>query len=261
MCGDSTNVQHMDSLTNKVKAQLVFTSPPYNLGKDMYTNYKDNLESNEYIDFNMRVIETILPHLTGMLFWNISYAMNARHEFISIAYKLATHPKLQFLEMIVWNKKKGLPITSDAMLTRQYEDIFVLATEDAIQDLEVFCVGTNQRKAFFHKKTAKVLSNYIEIGTDKTQLENHKACYPAELVRRGVELCTVVGEMVLDPFGGSGTTLIAAEQVDRHSMLMELLPEYCEAIIRRWHNYHQQQHKQTPFIHLNGDLTLTNIVK
>lgn len=257
LCGDSSDTHDMKRLCEDAVMQLVFTSPPYNIGKsDYYYNgdFNDNLAGEAYVDFNLKVVETLLPYLKGFLFWNISYNKNTRSEFLDIAYRLKNTEGLRFLELIIWYKKNGLPVTSYELLSRYYENIFVYGTESAMQDIEFFLCGTTQRKAYFNKKTIGTLSNFWEITTAKgVHTENHKACYPVELPRKAIELMTLKGERVLDPFLGSGTTLIAAEQTGRICHGMELSPEYCEVIIRRWANYHQQQEKATPYISLTRE--------
>lgn len=71
----------------------------------MYTKYKDNLERQEYIDFNIDVIEKFKKYLKGFIFWNISYNKNSRDAFIDIFYRIIKETGFKFLELIVWNKK------------------------------------------------------------------------------------------------------------------------------------------------------------
>lgn len=66
---------------------------------------------------------------------------------------------------------------------------------------------------------------------------NTPTAKPVELVRRCLENSSGVGEVVLDPFGGSGSTLIAAEQLDRRCFLLELEPRYADVAIRRWEEF------------------------
>ena len=235
MCGDSTSKDDVEKLMKNDVAKCIFTSPPYNMSSKMYENYEDNLESRKYIDFNLNVVKLWTNYLKGFLFWNISYNKNSRWEFIEILYKIVKETGLKFMELIVWDKGHGMPITSKEMLTRQYEDILMVGNEEAIsEDMELYYSGTTDKKAYFNKKTGKGISNYWRISTENTQLDNHKACFPLELPAKAIELTTNRDDIIIDCFGGSGTTLIAAEKTDRKCYTMELDPVYCDVIIKRW---------------------------
>ena len=128
-----------------------------------------------------------------------------------------------------------MPIVSKDMLTRQYEDILMLGDDASISnDMELYYLGTTEQRGYFNKKKGKGITNYWRIGTGNTQLDNHKACFPVELPARAIELTTDKNDVVVDCFGGSGTTLIAAEQMQRRCYMMELDPQYCDVIIKRW---------------------------
>lgn len=235
MCGDSTNKEDVSKLMNGNIAKCLFTSPPYNMGADMYESYEDNLESKKYIYFNLEVINVWKEHLKGYLFWNISYNRNSRWEFIEIMYRIIKDIGLKFMELIVWDKGHGMPIVSEDMLTRQYEDILMVSNdEDFSEDMELYYLGTTEQRGYFNKKKGKGITNYWRITTGNTQLDNHKACFPVKLPARAIELTTNKDDIVIDCFGGSGTTLIACEKSNRKCYMMELDPRYCDVIIERW---------------------------
>jgi len=245
MCGDATNKKDIGLLMNNETAKLCFTSPPYNMAGGMYENYEDNLKSEEYIKFNLTVVENIKEFLRGFIFWNISYNKNARWEFIEIIYKIIKETGLKFLELIVWDKGHAMPIVSREGLTRRYEDILLAGNEESVsKDLELYFLGRNDKRAYFNKKTQKGITNYWRIGTNKTQLINHSACFPVALPKMGIEMMTNRGEIVLDPFGGSGSTLIACEQLNRKCYMMELDPKYIDVIIERWEKFTGRQAKK-----------------
>jgi len=236
MCGDSTKEDDIKKLINQEKIKLCFTSPPYNMNSNLYENYIDNLKSEEFINLHLNVIYAIKPFLSGFIFWNINYNKNARWEFIEIIYRIIKEIGLKFLELIIWDKGHGLPITSQQALTRQIEFILLVGDEDNIQqDLEIFFIGTTEKKAFFNKKTQRGITNYWKIGTNKTQIENLKACYPVALPQKGIELMTQEEDCIIDPFGGSGTTLIASEILNRKCYMMEIDPLYVDIILKRYY--------------------------
>lgn len=244
MCGDSTSKKDVERLMNGEKIKCLFTSPPYNMGSDLYENYTDDLESKKYIDFNLNVIKTWTDYIRGYLFWNISYNKNTRWEFIEILYRIIKESGLRYMELIVWDKGHGMPIVSKDMLTRQYEDILMLGDDKSISnDMELYYLGTTEKRGYFNKKKGKGITNYWRIGTGNTQLDNHKACFPVELPARAIELTTQEEEIVVDCFGGSGTTLIAAEQLNRRCYMMELDPTYCDVIVKRWEKLTGQKAK------------------
>ena len=242
MCGDATKKEDVEKLMNGEKIKLCFTSPPYNMASNLYENYADNLKSEEFINLHLKTIYALKPFLKGFIFWNVSYNKNARWEFLEIIHKIVKETGLRFLELIIWDKGHGLPITSQEGLTRSVEEVLLVGDEDSIQqDLELFIIGTDERKAYFNKKTQKGITNYWKIGTNKSQIENLKACFPVALPQKGIELMTQRGDNVYDPFGGSGSTLIACEKLNRRCYMMEIEPIYCQVIIDRWEQFTGQK--------------------
>ncbi len=238
MCGDSTSKKDVNKLMNNEVAKCLFTSPPYNMASNLYASYTDSLESKKYIEFNMKIINVWLEYLKGYLFWNISYNKNSRWEFIEILYKIVKETGMRFMELIVWDKGHGMPIVSKDMLTRQYEDILLVGDEEEIsKDMELYYLGTTEKRGYFNKKKGKGITNYWRITTGNTQLDNHKACFPIKLPAQAIELTTNENDIVVDCFGGSGTTLMACEQLNRNCYMMELDEKYVDVIINRWEKF------------------------
>ena len=236
MCGDSTKIEDVEKLMDGQNIKCVFTSPPYNMGADLYAHYDDNKKSEEYIQFNMDVVNGWRKWLDGYLFWNISYNKNSRWEFLEIMYRIAKESSLKFLELIVWDKKTAMPVVSNKQMTRTYEDILVVGDEDNIRnDYEMFGLSTNRSDVFMNKRTGRTMTNYWRVRPSNTQIKGlHEACYPLELPARAIDLVTKDGEIVADPFGGSGSTLIACEQTNRVCYMMELDEHYATVILDRW---------------------------
>lgn len=237
LCGSSTVESDIEKLMDGRTAKMIFSSPPYNMGADLYKTYSDDLKSEQYIDFNIEVIEKYKKFLKGFVFWNISYNKKTRWEFIEIMYRMIKETGLQFLELIVWNKKHAMPIMSKEMLTRQYEDILVVGDDEIIDsEMELLAIARTDKKSYFNKKTKRALSNYWEIGTNKTQIDNHKACFPVALPVKGISILSQDGDIVVDPFLGSGSTMVAAQKLNRTCYGMEMDPAYVDVCIRRMVN-------------------------
>jgi len=224
LCGDSTKAEDVERLMAGEKADICFTSPPYNAdtaagdgdifngkkSKKLYgEQYGDNLESSQYVSFARSVLALCFEHTTGFVFWNVSYNANARHEYIEQIV-----PWLDFLiEQVCWKKHSAIPVKGS--MRRAWEPVYIFSTEKATLGLE------------------EVESNFWDISNTGCQADGHKACFPVALPAKGMSL--VPGsQIVYEPFCGSGTTLIAAEQLGRKCYGMEISPQYCDVIVKRW---------------------------
>jgi len=227
LCGDSTKVDDVEKLMNGKKADMVFTSPPYNAntkagegdifngkkGKKLYAEgYSDNLSTDEYVKFAQSVLNLCFAYTEGFIFWNVSYNKNSRYQYIQ-----QITPYLEYLrEQICWKKSSTIPFKGSMM--RDWEPIYLFSTIKANLGLE------------------KVTSNFWEVSNTHSQTESHKACYPIELVVKGIELING-SKRVLDPFIGSGSTLIASEKTGRRCFGLELDPKYVDVIVQRYVDY------------------------
>lgn len=239
ICADSRKNEAFEKLMGGgKKIKLCVTSPPYNMGKSkMYDNYEDNLDSKAYVELNLDVMKNVVKYLKGYIFWNLSYNMNSRWEFIDIFYRIIHETGLKFLENIIWDKGHGMPVNSREALTREYEQVLVAADEDTIQkEITYSFIGSNTDKIIFRKEGFKGLTNYWRISTNRTQTKEHRAAFPLEVPTRAIRLMTDENDIIFDPFGGIGTTLIAAERSKRRCYLIEKNPIYCSFIVERWEN-------------------------
>ena len=227
MCGDSTSSDDVEKLMNGEKADMVFTSPPYNANantgdgdifnkkksKKMYEGaFSDNQSSDSYITFTKNVLDICFNFTTGFIFWNVSYNAKSRFEYIK-----QLEDKIEnLIEMICWKKSSTIPFKGSMM--RDWEPIFLFSTNGEKLNLK------------------KVTSNYWDVNNTNSQGENHKACFPVGLPEKAIEM-VVESKLILDPFLGSGTTLIAAEKTKRKCYGMELDEKYCDVIINRWEQF------------------------
>ena len=230
MCGDSTSITDVEKLMNGEKADITFTSPPYNgdnevsngdifskKGKQrLYNNgYKDNLNSVQYIDFCKKVLNICFMHTSQFIFWNVNYNAKSKFEYIK-----QIEEKLSYLiEQICWKKTSAIPLKG--MLRRAWEPIYVFSITSKNLPLD------------------SVESNLWEISNTNSQIGDHKACFPVELPAKAVKLTNA--SLIFEPFGGSGSTLIACEQLNSKCYAMELDPHYCDVIITRWETFTGQK--------------------
>ena len=245
MCGDSTKIEDVDQLMDGKKADMLFSSPPYNMGKGkMYEEYEDDLDDNEYIQFQLDVLNSFSRYLGGIIFWNISYNKNNRDYYIDLMYAIVHKTPFRLRELVSWDKGHALPVMQRNALTRQQEQVMVLDEEDG--DIEWLFIGDNNISKPFFKKTQKKLTNYWIVKTGKVQLSKkregikHLAIYPVALPTKAILISTKENDGILDPFLGSGSTLIAAEKTGRICYGMELDEKYIQVIIKRYYDYTKQ---------------------
>jgi DNA modification methylase len=233
MCGDSTSIDAVETLMAGKKADFCFTSPPYNAAiksDQMHSKapksgagglyvggYSDDKSSTEYVQFNSDIISA-LSAVAGENFtccYNINYNKNSPSEYIDVIH--AAKQSIPLVETIVWEKAMAVSLQGDN-LTRIFEFVFVL------------CKG----KFKINKNRTDCLKNLWKISNIGANHESHKACFPIKLVEEGIKNFAPHGAVIVEPFGGSGTTLIAAEKLGCNAHLMELDPKYVDVIVRRW---------------------------
>ena len=205
MCGDSTMLNDIDKLTEKQKPDMIFTDPPYNVafngrsGKfDVIKN--DNLEESEFNNF----IDTILANLKLL---NINtYYICCNWAFYGILQK-----KLKPKACIVWAKNVF-------GLGRGYRHQHEFILFDGFIDVSI-----------------KNESDLWKIAKDTKY--KHPTQKPVELPSRALKNSSKQDNIILDLFGGSGSTLIDCEKLNRKARIMELDPIYCDVIIKRWENF------------------------
>jgi DNA modification methylase len=221
LCGDSTNAASYTLLMAGEKAHMVVTDPPY--GVNYANSAKDKMRGTNRPILNDNLGEDFEPFLKAALTPMIAHCQGA----IYIAMSSSELDTLQsafraaggkWSTFIIWAKNTFTLGRSDYQ--RQYEPILYGWPEGATRH---WCGDRDQGDVWhFNKPRVNDL---------------HPTMKPVELVERAIRNSSRPGDVVLDPFGGSGTTLIAAEKSGRQARLIELDPKYVDTIVRRWQEY------------------------
>lgn len=225
LCGDATVAESYDRLMQGNAADMVFTDPPYNVnyansakdkmrGKDRAI-LNDNLGAGFY-DFLLAALTPTVAHCRGAIYVAMS---SSELDTLQSAFRAAGGHWSTF---IIWAKNTFTLGRADYQ--RQYEPILYGWPEGATRH---WCGDRDQGDIWNIKKPQKN--------------DLHPTMKPVELVERAIRNSSRPGNVVLDPFGGSGTTLIAAEKSGRSARLIELDPKYVDVIVRRWENWTGKQ--------------------
>ena len=322
MCGDSTKQEDVDKLMNGVKADLVFTDPPYGMKKESEGVLNDNLNFDDLLDFNRKWI----PLTFGALKDNGSWYCWGIDEplmdiYSNILKPMAKENKITFRNLITWDKGYGqgqlsedfrmYPIADEKCLfvmagvqgfsnnadnyfegwepIRSYlfnewrkisskndwdkylgnamgkhyftKSQWLLPTKEQYMKLQALGKGHQA----FKKDYEEIKKDYEEIkkdyyktrayfnnthdnmnnvwhfnrttGKEREAAHGHATPKPVALCGRAIETSSREDEIVLDLFGGSGSTLIACEQLNRKCYMMELDPLYVDVILDRWEKF------------------------
>jgi DNA modification methylase len=230
MCGDSTSITDVEKLMDGNKSDICFTSPPYNAGfldikgnartQKKYNSFDDNQTEDEYKDFVISNLNCIFSVCNEVLY-NIGLVEGNKRVIVDV---LAQYRE-QFKDIIYWKKNNVAPHIQGGVINNLVE--FIL------------CFGDGKRKFQNAQFTQGSYYNVIE-GSSAASNEFskiHKATFPTYLPENIIQnFCPVKGS-ILDTFGGTGTTMIAAEKLSRKSYLMELDPKYCDVIVKRWEDF------------------------
>jgi len=200
LCGDSTDSDAVARLMNGEKADFAIADPPYNVGYE-YNSHKDNKSEKDYFDFCQAYTNNALMHTKVMAI--TPGKVNQKNYTSRPDYK----------EYLIWFKKFGLSRGSfyKAMVT---EPILLL--------------GEKPKNKFYS-------TDCLEFGTDREKglRELHTCPKPVKLFEAIIEPMTENGSIILEMFGGSGTTLVCCHQINRKARAIEIDPKYCQVIVDR----------------------------
>lgn len=235
ICGDARQKETIAALMGNERADLVFTDPPYNVPID---GHVCGLGKTHHREFAMGVGEMSAEAFTGFLTETLGHAarvsrdgaiafvcMDWRHMGELIAAGRAVFSELK--NLCVWNKTNG---GMGTFYRSKHELVFVFKVGTA-PHTNTFGLGDTGRYRTNVWDYAGI--NTLRAGRDE-ELALHPTVKPVALVADAIRDCSKRGEIVLDPFAGSGTTLIAAEKTGRCARVVEFDPIYCDRIVQRF---------------------------
>lgn len=210
ICGDSTDGEQIRILMNGDVADMVFTDPPYNVdyGSDERKIENDNL-GNQFPQFLEKTIKNIFEFSKGAIY--ICMSSSEIDTLQSTFRRLGGY----WSTFVIWAKDTFTLGRSD--YHRQYEPI-LYGWKDGVP--HYFCGDRSQGDVWEFPKPKK---NDV-----------HPTMKPVELCKRAIQNSSKPDDVVLDLFGGSGSTLIACEQTKRKCRMMEFEPQYCDVILKRY---------------------------
>lgn len=210
VCGDSTDKETVELLMNGNKADMVFTDPPY--GYEYQSNMRTKskkfdvlVNDDKILDFMPRIKE----QCNGFVF--ICTTWKVLDKWLPLFNKY-----FDLSNMIIWDKGGGGIGDLEHTFSTDYE--IILCSHNSA------------------KITGKRIGSVWSIPKDNANDYVHATQKPIKLSATAIENTTNENDIILDVFGGSGSTLIACEQLDRTCYMMELDPKYCDVIIRRFEN-------------------------
>jgi DNA modification methylase len=234
MCGDSTSIDAVERLMAGRKANICFTSPPYNAGSlnvkgnkttgKKYNSFDDNQTADEFFDFLSANMSCMLA-VSDEVFYNIGIVQDNKRTI----FKMVDAFGDTFKDVIYWKKKTAAPHIQKGVINNLVE--FIL------------CFGDGKRKFVNPQFGQGTYWNVIEgAGASGNEYSDiHKATFPVYLPENIITNFTGMNAIVIDCFGGTGTTLIACEKTNRDCYMMELDAKYCDVIIKRWQDFTGQQ--------------------
>lgn len=211
MCGDSTSLHDTGKLMDGKKADMVFTDPPY--GYEYQSNMRGKSEKFDVLKNDDKILDfmpAIKEFCNGFVFVCTTWKVLDKWIPLFKSY-------FELSNFIVWDKGGG----GIGDLKKTFST-----------DHEIILVSHNGKEL-----TGKRIGSVWDIKKDNASSYVHATQKPIELPAHAITHTTRTNDLVLDLFGGSGSTLIACEQTNRKARLMELDEKYCDVIVKRWEEY------------------------
>lgn len=221
MCGDSTVITDVEKLMNGEKADMVFTDPPYNVDYEGKTKEALKIKNDHF-----KSDEDAAENLWYPAFSNLKIVSQPNASFYMTMPQGGTHMMMMMMMM-----RAGWQVKHELIWKKQS---IVLNRADYNYQHEPILFGWNEKHIFYGK--GKFKNTSVWEFDRPTKSKEHPTMKPIELIAEALLNSSKENDLIIDLFGGSGSTLIACEQLKRKCRMMELDPHYCDVILTRWEN-------------------------
>jgi len=235
LCGDATSGACFARLLDGAKAALVITDPPYNVPINGHVSGLGKARHREFAMAAGEMSPEAFRHFLQTVFGHMAahsvdgaihfVFMDWRHMTETLGAGEAVYTELK--NLCIWVKSNG---GMGTFYRSRHELVFVFKSGTAphLNNFELGQSGRYRTNVWEH-------AGVSSFGRDRDDaLAMHPTVKPVALVADAIRDCSKRRQVVLDPFAGSGTTVIAAEKTGRRAHVLELDPSYCDTIIRRW---------------------------
>ncbi len=240
LCGSALDPAGYETLMQKSRARLVFTDPPYNVPIDGHVSVKGRVRHREFMmasgqmspaqftRFLGTALELLVRHSSPGSLHYVCMDWRHQHELLTAALGIYA----EFKNTCVWVKDNA---GMGSLYRSQHELIFVFKNGRTPHrnNVELGQHGRNRTNVWHYPN----LNNFGRKGEEGNLAVLHPTVKPVALIADAILDCSARGDLVLDPFLGSGSTLLAAERVGRICRGIELDPLYVDAAIRRWQHF------------------------
>lgn len=232
MCGDATKEEDMKKLMNSMQADMVFMDPPYNMNYIGHKHGKilnDSMPEENFVEFSMAFMQQMQESIkAGAAF----YICSGYQSYVPFVYAIKALG-MEYAGPIIWVKNMlGMGMND---YRHKHEIVMKGIKKTKKKKAQPILYGYNGGRHYFADTREE--ADVWEIKKRSTNNMVHPTQKPLEIVARALRNSTKRGQIVLDMFGGSGSTLIAAEKEGRICYINELDPKYAEVILNRWEHY------------------------
>jgi len=229
LCGDACAPWAYTALMGEEKADLVFTDPPYNVayeGQKFKQIMNDEMDPEAFVQFTLQFMNRLQENTRK---GGVFYICSGYSSYPTFVYAIKA-AGMYYSGPIIWVKNQ----TSFGWEDYKKKHEMILKAKTGPKKAQPILYGWNGGRHYFAED--KLEADVWEMKRRASVTMMHPTQKPLGIVQRAIRNSSKLGDIVLDSFGGSGSTLIGAEREGRTARVMELDPIFCDVIIRRYAN-------------------------